>query len=148
MRPPENKTPGRGRGAGANGDRTANSDHSVAQGVPDAQATRRRLPAYGRQVAALRAGGFAPTVALLVADGWTPYTVADEHRPWVLIVPESEPPEAFDFRSVAGLFVYVVGFDSARVDAIVAQVEHYAPRAVYSWRGDVDVFTFYATEAA
>ena len=73
------------------------------------QHTRRRLPAYGRKVIALRESGQAPTVAVLVADGWKPIANVEEYAPWVVIVPDDEEPERLDFGFLSGLFALLVG---------------------------------------
>lgn len=109
---------------------------------------RRRLPAYGRQVADLRERGLAPMLALLICDGWTSESIVAEHEPWVIVVPDGDTPGAFDFRICAGLFVYIVGDDSERINAIVEHVQRFAPRMVYSWSADQDVFTFHVRVTA
>jgi hypothetical protein len=62
------------------------------------QSTRRRLPAYGRKVIALREAGQAPTVAVLVADGWKPIPPDT-----VACVADADCQAAFDQNVVCGI---------------------------------------------
>jgi len=110
------------------------------QGVPQ----RLRLPPCGRKLFKLRDRGEAPSIAVLITDRWEVEAIWDEHAPWVLIVPEGNPAAAFDFRCVAGLFVYIIADEADRADEIAAQVWRFHPRMVYSWSADSDIFTFHA----
>jgi hypothetical protein len=59
----------------------------------------RRLPAYGRQVVALREQGLVPTRCVII-DRSFQKTAA---HPWRLVVPSTEDPTQFDLRLLAGL---------------------------------------------
>jgi hypothetical protein len=107
---------------------------------------RRRLPAYGRKLLALRARGLAPTVAVLILGDWRPRATLDEYTPWLLIVPDDEPAASFDFHCVAGLFAFVVAETIARADEIAVQVLRYSPRAVYGWADELGCLAFYIRE--
>jgi hypothetical protein len=103
-----------------------------------------RLPAYGRSLVEMRARGFAPSVAVLIKDGWAPAENEHEHSPWVVAIPDGEPIESFDFRFVAGLCAYVVGDDQERMDAIAAHMQRFCPSLICGWAADRDIFTIYA----
>lgn len=111
-----------------------------------APAGTRRLPPYGRKLLGLRAQGLAPTVAVLILDGWAPATNLDEYAPWILVVLDDLPAAHFDFRCVAGLFVFVVAERLARADEIVVQVFRFSPRAVYAWTDELRSLAFYTRE--
>ena len=83
---------------------------------------RLRQPPYGRKLLALRARGYAPTLAVLILDGWRPALIEDEHAPWVLVIPDGEAASCSDFRCVAGLFVYIIADRIARADEIAIPV--------------------------
>ncbi len=113
--------------------------------IPEVTPSQRlRQPPFGRNLMALRAQGFAPTLAVLIVDGWEPVTIHDEHAPWVLVIPDGEPAGQFDFRCIAGLIVYLVTDTTDRADEIAAHAWRFHPIMVYSWAADSDVFTFHA----
>lgn len=90
-----------------------------------------RLPPYGRKLLDLRSKGQAPRCAALVVDGWEPVDNLDEYAPWVVVVPDDEPAEAFDFRFLTGLFVVIYSATVARVLEIAKQVYRFWPRTLF-----------------
>jgi len=102
------------------------------------------LPPYGRKLLALRAQGLAPTVAVLILDGWEPIVNLAEYAPWVLIIPDTEPAASFDFRCIAGLFAYVVAQRMARMDEIATHVLKYCPKGVCGWADELGSLAFYS----
>jgi hypothetical protein len=96
-------------------------------------ASQVRLPPYGRKLAALRAAGMAPTSAVLVVDGWAPIENLREYAPWVLVIPDDEPAQGFDFHVVAGLFVLVMSATIERIDEIALRVLRFSPKTVFGW---------------
>jgi hypothetical protein len=97
---------------------------------------RLRLPAFGRQVAELRANGFAPAFTLLIVDSWADFDIEREHWPWVLVIPDDVPLEKFDLSVAAGLFCYVVGDHANRVEAIARQLDRFgACHPVFCYAG-------------
>jgi hypothetical protein len=95
------------------------------------EAAALRLPPYGRKLLDLRSNGQAPMTAALVVDGWAPCENVDEYEPWVVVVPDDEPAETFDFRFLTGLFVVVYSATVGRVLEIAEQVYRFWPRTVF-----------------
>jgi hypothetical protein len=106
-----------------------------------------RLPPYGRKLVEMRSRGFAPSLAILIKDGWASAAIEHEHSPWVVAIPDGEAIETLDFRFVAGLCAYVVGNDQERTDDIAAHLFRYCPSLVCGWTANRDVFTIYARAA-
>ena len=111
------------------------------------QRTRRRLPAYGRKIVALRESGQAPTVAVLVVDGWKPITNLEGYSPWVVVVPDDEEPDRMDFGCLAGLFAFVFADRIERMDAIACAVLDHRPAGVFGWTDGIPALAYYVREA-
>jgi hypothetical protein len=106
-------------------------------------ASQVRLPPYGRKLAALRTAGMAPTSVVLVVDGWGPIENLQEYAPWILVIPDGEAAERFDFRVVAGLFVLVMSAAVERMDEIALRVLHFCPKTVFGWFEPEERLCFY-----
>ena len=83
----------------------------------------KRLPPYGRRLLALRRAGRVPDtrqVVIAVAD----WSLVNQGREDVVIVPEGQPVGSFDFRFVAGLPVLMVvnEHDIEIADQVAARV--------------------------
>lgn len=85
--------------------------------------TGKRLPAHGRRLLALRRAGRVPDtrqVVIVVAD----WSLVNQGREDVVVVPHGEAVESFTFNFVAGLPVLLVTneHDIAIADAIAERV--------------------------
>ncbi len=83
----------------------------------------KKLPPYGRRLLALRRAGRVPDtrqVVIAVAD----WSLVNQNREDVVIVPTGEPVETFDFRFVARLPVLIVvnEHDVGVADQVAARV--------------------------
>ena len=88
-----------------------------------APALKKRLPPYGRRLLALRRANKVPDtrhVVIAVAD----WTLVNQKREDVVVVPVSQPVESFNFVFVAGLPVLLVlnEHDVEMADQVADQV--------------------------
>jgi hypothetical protein len=106
---PQDKTTPPEPGSGA---ATTKSDKRYSTGHNTSH-NRTRLPAYGRQLLALRERARVPAGMVLVSVGlWLQEQVPSGH---LLVVGDDTPPERLDLSIIAGLGVVIV-FDDRRLE--------------------------------
>jgi hypothetical protein len=95
--------------------------------------TRKRLPAFGRELRALRDAGRVPRGGMVVItlSFRTPH-----HWYFRLVVGDDTDPHEIDFSDLAGVNCVVVvtpADDPARVSAVIEQIKRCRPRSLQTW---------------